>query len=440
MKVLFLTHTYPPSNAPGAQRTFFFGKYLQEESGIHAEVLTPSVTLTQAGESNWADRHNSHALVHLTGYPPFARSVAAAVVGKQADQPSERWRVRPTTILKTCLKTALFPDRAIPWLPYAVKSAKKLLGNDDEFKCIFSSSPHFSDHLAACQVAKKHDLRWIADFRDYHYIEVQDRKSGFLKRRLHKQLEKLVLKKATALTFISDAMLKEYAKHYPAVAEKGRAIYNGLDLEEFEYGVHTERGLTKPLVIFYCGNFYGGARSPRPLLDAIDHLLASGRIQNDDIRIDVAGMLDADSRRLLKQHRCHDMINILGVIPRKDVISRMTSSDALWLIVGNSKSHYHGFPVKGYEYIAARRPILAFCPQGSESHKILVDNSISTVFPADSNSLERVSSVLIDLMAKKSQGASFDLPVDKIAAKYTRRFQSRQLGELISSLCTECDA
>ena len=58
----------------------------------------------------------------------------------------------------------------------------------------------------------------------------------------------------------------------------------------------------------------------------------------------------------------------------------MTNSTFLWLIIGNVKFHYQTVPIKLFEYIAARRPILNFAPSISESSTIIENNNIGYNF------------------------------------------------------------
>ena len=50
----------------------------------------------------------------------------------------------------------------------------------------------------------------------------------------------------------------------------------------------------------------------------------------------------------------------LGYLPHPECTRELIASDVLWMIVGDDR----GSPGKAYEYIGARKPILACAPEG----------------------------------------------------------------------------
>lgn len=433
-KLLIVTHSFPPSNAPAAQRTFFFGKYLKETSGIDVEIIAPGTTVTASGVSNWAEKHDSPAVLHQTRYMPMANRIFKSVQN-QRNTRNERSSTRVGIIPR--VKQAVFnnflvPDRGIVWYRFALRQASKLVKADSSIRCVFTSSPSFSDHLVAAKLKQKFGIPWIADLRDFHWIEAREHTTQGRIRDRQQRFETKVLKEADGLTFISESMRDEYIARYPFIEPKAFEIYNGFDPIEFP---SPEPNRETPLVLFYSGSFYGGERNPRPLFSALDSLLVKGQIGLEDIRIDIAGPIDVQSRSIVDEYKSSQSVNYLGVIPRPKVLQLMSRSDLLWLIVGNLKSHYHSFPVKGYEYIAAQKPILAFCPFGSESQNILRESGYNDIFDTDVD-LESLCDFLMSRITDKQAGRIHQRKEHSCIVRFTRKHQSTQLGLVVSKLLT----
>jgi hypothetical protein len=57
------------------------------------------------------------------------------------------------------------PDAKIGWIKYIVKEGMKVIEKEKP-DLIFSSSPPHSLQIGAMKLAKKSELKWVADFRD----------------------------------------------------------------------------------------------------------------------------------------------------------------------------------------------------------------------------------------------------------------------------------
>lgn len=430
-KLLVISHSYPPSNAPAAQRSFFLGKYLEETCSVGVLIVTPGVAVTMAGQSNWADAHNSRAVVQRTAYLPCASRLADSLWASSKIPSRKRiFRFSPKKIAKQLFRRLLIPDRGIVWYPYAVRTATQLIRSDPNISCVFTSSPSFSDHLAANRLKQKLGIKWIADFRDFHWIEAKENASTGFAARLNKRAERIVIERADACVFISESMREEYIERYPELKGRSHVIYNGYDPEEF---LAPAPNCDKELTIFYSGAFYGGERCPKPLLKALDEMLTENEHGADKIKIQIAGSLDAESKNILNAFGSSKLIEYLGVIPRTEVLRRMSEADLLWLIVGSRKAHCYGFPVKGYEYIGAKRPILGFCPQGSEAEKVLKENGCELTFSSDSTS-EQLKIHLRKYLNQKMVGKKIELEPTSTSERFKRKFHAEQLGKVIEGL------
>ena len=411
MSILFISFVFPPSNQAGGQRSYFFAKYLKETSNIDAHVLTPNpnCVVSKMGQSDWADLENFEIPVHQTNYPSFRRKLGSLPK----------------------IKRMFFPDPQVQWKGIALRAAKKLLKANPDITHIFTSSPWFSDHLIALELKRNSDFKWIADFRDFHWLHARQNQSNRKTNKRHKNLENEVLTEADNLIFISETMMREYASKYPFITEKSHAIYNGFDAKEFS-SPHIDS--TETLKIFYAGSFYDGLRNPHLMLSAIDQLLDENKIQNSDFEINIAGPKEPRALSRIRNYRCADRVRFLGILPRKQVLKQMLSSDLLWLIVADKLSHSTGIPLKCFEYMAAKKPILTFCPKGCETEMALRSCGHDTIFDGQTDT-NCVADQLLELFNAKKTGQLPALNSGlRVEERFTRRFQAAQLGAIISSL------
>ena len=411
-KVLIITYNYPPDNAPAAHRPAAFHKYLSASS----VVLTPTNSVSALGSSgSIVDDEN---VIRYGDVSVLSTSVANSV----------------SKASKKSLKRRLFselkiPDKAIVWYRSAIRKGVEILEGDSSFTHIYSTSPSTTNHLIAMKLSKKFKLKWIADFRDYYYIETIENANYIFRSRIDKYLEKRFLKSANHVTFISESMKLEYIKRYPFIASKTSAIYNGYDPSEFSGS--NDASIDK-LTIFYAGTFYDGVRSPYPLFETLDVLSEKNQVDLSKISIDVAGRLDERIIKKIMSYKSGKCFNYLGLISRDKVLSRYRNSSVLWLIVGDKISHHTGFPIKGYEYLGSKRPILAFTPVPSESAKILEDVGGCYIF-----NLKKPQDYTAQMLAVYNDylNGKLNAPIEfNNIEKYTRPYQATLLDKLINEV------
>jgi len=435
-KLLIVSYAYPPANLPSAQRPYFFAKYL---SGWQKIVIAPEVFDSALGISNWAKELSDTNIVRT-------KNIDMTVFRKAKDenfakQPvkSENGNISSRLSLKSRImffpKRFVASDKAFLWRPSAYREALKLAEEDDAIKCIFSSSPLISNHLVASRLKKKTRLPWVADFRDFHYLNAIENQGRFMRKLFNRHWESLILKYADRVVFISESMKQEYLKRYPAIADKARVIHNGFDPEE--YSPREEPLPKRPITIFYAGSFYGGDRDPLPLFMALDDLIEQGVITENDIEVRIAGNIDNQLLDRIKSLRSSSSLKLYGKIDRKKVLQLMQESHFLWLIMGKTVAHTAGYPVKFFEYLASRRPILAFAPEGTEMVNTIRNLGIGEIFCLDSSreSIENNARLLHRILDELDDKWLLPLNIEEIKIKlFSRKYQAEQLREVLDEI------
>lgn len=428
-KLLIISYSFPQDNVPAAQRPYFMSKYFKEDSLMDTIVLTSKNSLSSLGKSEWADIKNLKII--YTG----TKEKSVKQPNPLNDIPSKKKQKWLEKIFQSLSRELLIPDKGIHWFFQGWNYAKKILSNNSDIHFIYSTSPSFVNHMIAYKIRKEFNVKWVADLRDFYYTDNIQDKHFFFRKMIDKTIEKKIINKADKLTFISKGMMEEYGKNYTEIRLKSQVIYNGFDESEFNFPP-SNFTLTEKLIIFYGGSFYKGLRSPKPLLTTLEWLISHKKISSDKIEIKIAGNVPAEIFEEFKTYKIYPSIKLLGLISRKQVLNEMMNAHLLWLIIGNEKAHYLGFPVKGYEYIGARKHILAFTPLQSEPARILNELNCGTVFGL-AHEDEILNGKKMEDLYKKFELGYFNKPIfiqSSLLEKYTRHYQAHELYNILLAM------
>lgn len=435
-KLLMISYSYPPSNAPAAQRAYFFAKYLTEWNKV---VITAEKYDSSLGSSNWAEQLDDTMILRTKNIDMsfYRKAKDEKAFGQSAEgerkSNSSKRSIKSRIVL--FLRSLIISDKAFAWRPSAYGQAIELINRDSSIKCIFSSSPLFSNHLITAKLKRKAGMYWIADFRDFHYLNVIENNGRFIRRFINKLWEQRIMKESDRIVFISESMKQEYVKRYPAIADKARVIHNGFDPEE--YSPREEPLPKRPITIFYAGSFYGGDRDPLPLFMALDNLIEQGVITENDIEVRIAGNIDNQLLDRINRFRSSSSLKLYGKIDRKKVLQLMQESHFLWLIMGKTVAHTAGYPVKFFEYLASRRPILAFAPEGTEMVNTIRNLGIGEIFSLDNSreSIENNARLLHRILDELDDKWLLPLNIEENKIKlFSRKYQAEQLREVLDEI------
>jgi len=171
--VVIISYTYPPANAPAAQRPYAIAKYLDKER-YNVSVLSCSNQDSSLGFDPSKD--NTLDRVNLIEVPALFGSRLSGM-RSESHKKSKKNAFKATIlgVAKRMFGFFMIPDKAILW-SYNVKRAiasKKIIIDAD---VIISTSPLFTNHLLAAFIVRKNpSIKWIVDFRDFHYIQRTDK-------------------------------------------------------------------------------------------------------------------------------------------------------------------------------------------------------------------------------------------------------------------------
>lgn len=428
MKIItIISYSFPPSNAPAAQRPYTIAKYLAE-TGMIVDVITCSNPDSSLGIS---DGFSNNLKFKVYKIPGISLKWFRKVKRKQMAGTESKTSTKVNKQSSSNLSKWVFPDKAISWFPGALIYClfhPKLFNN----RTVLTTSPLATNHLLGLLVKMFFNLDWIADVRDFHYLNNFDQTPNTFNSKLQGWLEKKVITKANVVSFISESMRNLYSQAYPEYASKFKAIYNGFDPEDFEQSIIDEKTFNiLPIKIFYAGSFYKGLRSPIPFLQALQFLIDSKIISQSDITIEIAGNFEKELLENIKTFSVSNQIKFLGLLPRDAVLKKMQTSHLLWLIIGEQTSHSAGIPVKAFEYIGARRPILCFGPEKTETTNLIEELNAGWILSNHESALDDNVKILTDIFKNNLFSKIMDEKSNNNLDKYNRKFQAYEFLEFI---------
>lgn len=285
---------------------------------------------------------------------------------------------------------------------------------------IYSSAPPQSSHIVAAQLSQLLGCPWYAELRDLWignpYVDLAP---PF--RWLNEHLAKRTLRRATGFVTVTEHFRDEIARCF---AQPIIVAYNGFDPEDFA-GLDVAAPLDPDkLTIVHAGVIYAGRRDPSALFEAIARLGERGRNVVVHFYHDEHGYVQT----LAERFGVSDSVRMHGIVPRRDILKIERAADVMLLCRWNDPADDGVIPGKLFEYIGARRPVLAVGSETGEAADIVRQGGFGLV----SNDSAVIAAQLDRWLADKAD-AGGRLPDFDAAAtdRFDRRWQFDAIEHLL---------
>lgn len=355
-KVLVIAYYFPPLGLSGVQRIFKFVKYMKKFNWEPTIITTDSVAY-YAYDNSLAEELESLNLrvIRISGKEPNS------ILSKKGRiQPPKEWIRKIFDIFS---QTFFIPDNKKSWSKEAARKAEELL-NSEKFDAIFVTAPPFSSFESITNLRNKIDVPIILDYRDLWYNSYFSFYLTPIHKILHKRKEYLSLKNADAV-IVTNRKIKEYLiKTYPFLTfEDITIIPHGYDIEDFKDAVKYPRP-NKKMVLMFSGTFIGYG-TPKYLLKAFKVITQERPDIAQNIELHFVGYLRKENANLIKKLKLEEFVIDHGYVDHTTSVRKILSADVLWLMIDYRKNIDAILPGKIYEYVGARKPILACVPDGA---------------------------------------------------------------------------
>jgi glycosyltransferase involved in cell wall biosynthesis len=413
VKVLLVTMYFPPAGGGGVQRSLKLAQYLPP-LGIETHVLAPD-------DPKWVHRDPdlripTQAWIHRVRY-----------LGPRARKPTEELRAadgleRALVQAQVTARRLLLPDASVTWnltaIPAAIRIARR-----ERIDVVVTTSPPPSVHFVGAAVQKATGARWIADLRDPLVANPHRRHDTTAARARQKAVEqvaRLVASQADAVTCVSEAIADEVR----ALNARGivRVVANGCDFDDFEGFEYTPASRFR---ITHTGSFFG-KRDPRPFLQAF-------RDADLDAVARFVGDFRSTDREWAESLGLGDRLLLVDYLPRTEALRLQRDSEALLLLVPDAAGRGKGvLSGKVFEYLAARRPILAVVPPDGAAADLIRKTGAGVVAAPDD--VDAIRAALVELHARFAAG---DLPSVELSGSDEERLSRRARVEELAALVRE---
>ncbi len=398
-----IAYHYPPeASSSGVLRTLKFSKYLPE-FGWRPHVLTLKEAFYPQKDEELARDIPSDVVVHRTG------------------------ALDPRLTLS-------LPDRLAGWVPLGMREGKRL-SRRERIDALFSTSPLPSAHLIALLLKRSLKRPWVADFRDPWVEDGAWPRPGSLRYRIESFLEKRVLRAADCITVTTDGLKEHLRRRCPEIsAQKIVVIENGFDEEDFldvEKQYEPEAGR---LIILHAGMVTPEFRDPFPFLEALADLVRAGQIERETVTVRFLGggpyPESSGFAARVDGLGLRGCVEVQTRVPYRLSLASLFQADAL-LLLQDSDDTRHLIPAKAFEYLRARRPILALTTQGATAELI---RRSGRGYLLDPGNPSQIRTTLLERLASKRRGEiAMNLP-DLDLSRYERRALTARLAELLTAL------
>lgn len=433
-RVLIVTYYFPPSGGPGVQRVLKFTKYLRE-FGWQPVVLTVKDADYPARDESLLAEIPADVAVHRTRIlEPYDlyRKLTGRKAGTPVDVntiPKPGQRLSAGERIAECIRATFFiPDARIGWYRQAVREGGRII-RGEKIDAIYSSSPPYTCSVIARALKRKSGVPWVAGFRDPWRGFLSAPRRWFLPDAIDRRFERGTFAECDAMEVAWKGILKDFTAKYPDIPSgKCHHLPNGFDSADFPEPAAPRNDR---FTVTYTGSMYG-KRNPETFLRAVRKGVEEGRVDPSRILLQFIGRFGAEVRAMFDDTVLRDAILVREYLPHGESIRALCASDALLMIVDDFTGNEEIVPGKVFEYLGARRPVIALAPEGAVAELIRETGSGAVAPSAD---IDGIGKIFVDYFNGWKRG---EIPVAEDAdsiRRYERRAVTGRLAEILDGVC-----
>jgi glycosyltransferase involved in cell wall biosynthesis len=421
-KALIITYYWPPAGGSGVQRWLKFVKYFRD-FGIEPVVYTvenPNYPIVDESLSNDIPEG-----IEILKQPIWEPNNLFAFFGKKKTESAGFINPNPSLfgkILQYIRANYFIPDARKFWIKPSTKYLKNYL-KSNKINVVITTGPPHSMHLIGLNLKKELSIKWLADFRDpwteIDYFQQLPLTKKAIKK--HHSLEKEVLENADAVLVVGKTMREKFSKFNSNAV----TITNGFDGEISETSVELDTKFT----VTHIG-LMNADRNPKMLWEVLSEIIADNKEFAADIELKLIGTADASVIADISKYQLSKNVKVIDYVTHDKVMEFQKKSQVLLLIVNNVPSANGIITGKIFEYLVAKRPILAIAPLNGDLAEIISETNSGLVVDFEDKHALKIA--ILDLYTKFKQG---NLTVEsKNIGQFHRKELTRKVSELINKI------
>jgi glycosyltransferase involved in cell wall biosynthesis len=416
LKALILTYYFPPAGGSGVQRWLKFTKYLQN-FGIEPIIYTadnPNYPIIDKTLEKELPKNITILKQPIFEPNNFLKNNKKKSAGFLSENPSL------TEKLTQYIRANFFiPDARKFWIKPSINYLSKYL-KDNPVDIIISTGPPHSVHLIGLELKNRFNIPWIADFRDpwtnidyFHKLPLTKKAKN-----KHFVLEKKVLINANVVLVVGKSMQKDYKK----INNNTIVIENGYD--DFQTNLIVEKD--KKFSILHIG-LLNQDRNHSLFWEALKEIKSEIPDFKNDLEIKLIGKVCNEALQEIEKNNLAENLTLIDYVPHQEVSKHQKESQVLLLFVNNTPNAKGIVTGKIFEYLQAKRPILAIGPTNGDLAEIIkkTQSGIVTNF----GEKEKIKKTLLAYYLKYKNNSLHICP--KEIDKYHRKELTKNLASVI---------
>ncbi|SDX51388.1 hypothetical protein SAMN05444411_106113 [Lutibacter oricola] len=370
-KALIITYYWPPAGGSGVQRWLKFVKYFRN---FNVEPIVYTVANANYPIEDNSLQNDIPKGVELLKQPIWEPNNLLSFFGKKKTESAGFLNPNPTffgKVLQYVRANYFIPDARKFWVKPSVKYLQQYISKNSIDVVITTGPPH-SVHLIGLKLKQLLNVKWIADFRDpwteidyFHQLPLS--KKAIEK---HHKLEQEVLKNADKVLVVGDTMKASYDRFSKNVV----TITNGFDGELNSKGIKLDEKFTLTHI-----GLMNADRNPKMLWSVLAQIVKENKAFAKDFELKLIGKVDGTIIENISNNKLEKNVQLINYVSHTEVVEFQKKSQVLLLLVNNVPSAKGIITGKIFEYLMAKRPILAIAPKNGDLAEILNSTNAGTV-------------------------------------------------------------
>ncbi len=428
-KVLIITYYWIPSGGSGVQRWVKFAKYLRD-FGWEPIIYTPENPEYPSIDHSFEKDIPSNITVLKTPiwepynfYRKFSHKKDEVInAGFISENKKNSWKEKISIWIRG---NFLIPDSRRFWVRSSVRFLNKYL-TENTVDVIVTTGPPHSIHFIGLELKKYFpNIPWLTDFRDpwtnvYYF---KDLNVSWLANKIHLYLEKKIVQHADCVLVVSEGMQDEFELLHP---KKLKIITNGYDEDDIQL---VSKPLDEKFTISHIG-LLTERQNPLILWKVLNEMCNADSEFKSDLRIQLIGKVDFSALESAKQAGLQEQVVRIPYLTHVEAIDKQQSSQILLLLLLNQEGTKSILTGKLFEYLAAKRPILAIGSIDGDAAKVIQETEAGITI--DFND-EIATKQAINKLYRQYKANSL-IVQSKSIERFSRKFLTSKLANLLNDL------
>lgn len=426
-KVLMITSEFPPPLSRGRKIRLAERAELGLNYGWETIVLVPGMR-THCYACN---KGKNKIRVYQVG-DPLRRLVSPLQKKAKQKEGMDQEHSRISMIWKI-ISPLFFPDPTNRWIIPMIITGKNIIKRK-EIDVMYTMNCPFSLHVVGLILKKLKKIPWLAEFRDpwvrntnpIHFIRG---KAGLL----HKIFERKVVECSDKIVFYNGVQMERgyFNKTYPYLPKNKFIMFPFVGFYPEKFRKVKPQKFDR-FTISYAGSFYEGGCEPELFLLGLKNFMEKNRLPPRDLQVFFMGSWRSEYDLVVEKLNLKEVVHPCGRVPWEHCLSVLKGADLLLLIIRTYEGDELSVPLKVWDYIGVRKPILALVPRGWKAGKLVESEKLGIV--VDPDEPEKIADVLEKFYFSKDRGLSLFSPSEEFLWSLDARKVEKSFCELLDEI------